>query len=118
MPYGNIYIANTGSSDPGVNENSQDNMNIMTQIATALGSNLYDLQLLPYCPVPQLQRSLDIAANTDIYTTIKSGETVVNYLFWASDINVNYDIYVSSLTNTDHIPFDVTNPHTQVQSEL
>ena len=118
MPYGDIYIANTGSTDPGVNENSQDNVNIMTQIATELGSNLYDLQMLPYCPIPQLQRSLDIAANTDIYTTIKSGETVVNYLFWASDINVNYDIYVNSLTNIDHIPFDVTEPHTQENCDM
>ena len=118
MPYGNVHISNTGSTDPGVNENSQDNMNIMTQIATALGSNLYDLQLLPYCPIPQLERSLDIAANTDIYTTIKSGETVVNYLFWASDVNVNYDVYVSSLTNTDHVPFTVTDPKTQSNCDM
>lgn len=112
MPYGDITILNTGSTDGTVHNNKYTNIGIMTQIATALGSALYDLQLLPYCPIPQLERSLDIS-NNPIYT--KAGNV---YIFWASEVNVNYDVYVSSLTNTDNIPFTVTDPKTQNNCDI
>ena len=81
-------------------------------IATALGATLgdtavYDVQILPYCPIPDLQRiqqKHNITFADDIYNfdenyeidyifkNTGSNNTVVNFLIWCSTSSYSFDI--------------------------
>lgn len=56
MPYGKISIISdeTNDSFDTIGENA---LSVASGIATSLGANLYDIQLLPYAPLPSLRNS-------------------------------------------------------------
>ena len=51
IPYGNIVIKNTATSWVDITLDKSLSLSIAQGLATELASNLYDLQLLPYCPM-------------------------------------------------------------------
>ena len=59
IPYKDTYIRNSASSDPiwstAFKQSKDGALSIAQGIAQALGSNIYDLQLLPYCPMTGIQ---------------------------------------------------------------
>lgn len=54
MPYGEITVV---GDDFGFDTNAENALSAAAGIATSLGSKLYDIQLLPYCPIPALRNS-------------------------------------------------------------
>lgn len=54
MPYGEIGVIGNGLDFTTVPENA---LSAAAGIATSLDANLYDIQLLPYCPIPALRNS-------------------------------------------------------------
>lgn len=58
MPYSDsFYVATT--AETGYYTNKDNALSIASGIATALGSSLYDIQLLPYCPYDLIRNSQD-----------------------------------------------------------
>lgn len=70
-------------------------------------ASLYDIQILPYCPIPEIQRMYykhQIDFQADIYDFNKNYEidyifendgndsTVVNFLIWCSSSNATFDV--------------------------
>lgn len=94
MPYSNTlkikksgrtYISNTSASAA---------LTLAQQIAAEVGSgNIYDIQLLPYCPVRYCimdDGSFDIGSA--IYSDVKAGDDKVNVLLWATTDNFELNI--------------------------
>lgn len=50
-------IHSTGSSYSTISQSPTDSMNIMLALKEALGSSLYDIQVVPYCPLRDLMGS-------------------------------------------------------------
>lgn len=52
MPYGDVHIKNTsGSHQFDLNMNSNITLSIAQGLKAAMSANIYDIQLLPYCPL-------------------------------------------------------------------
>lgn len=75
------------------------------QPSSVAGGYLFDLQLLPYCPIPNFIEYSDEVPGIDIrymesgeYTEVLSQGATVGYIFWASrssfDVTVNHQITV------------------------
>ena len=96
-----VIIKNTGGSNPNGIRIDRD---ISLKIAQALGTKysgagaIYDLQLLPYCPVNQIITSngLDLKNDTKVFTPIIRTEgttqTTVSYILFASFSSFTIDI--------------------------
>ena len=54
IPYGEIYVKH---SEGLFETNGQNGLSIAAGIASSLGSKLYDIQLLPYCPIPLIRNN-------------------------------------------------------------
>ena len=82
---GTTYINNTSASAA---------ITIAQQIASEVGSgNIYDVQLLPYCPVRYCitdDGSFDIGSA--IYSDIMAGDSKVSVLLWATSDNFSFTI--------------------------
>ena len=109
MPYGAVSIF-------GITTNATTNMRVAQGIAEKLGSNLFDLQLLPYCPLPQNaigDASIDLSQLADttskITSLITANDTTVGYIIWCSKssfaLNINHNISVPA----DSLSFKVAN---------
>lgn len=87
IPYGEINIGNEKSSQFVA-------LKVAQKIAEQLGSNLYDMQLLPYCPYPQaiVNGTINIATlaeNIDYNLITTSGEEqeIKSILLWSKFSN-------------------------------
>lgn len=82
---GNTYISKTSAGAA---------LSIAQQIAASVGSgNIYDVQLLPYCPVRYCimdDGSFDIGSA--IYSDVKADDETVNVLLWATSDNFELNI--------------------------
>lgn len=81
-------------------------MSIASALGKQLGTNIYDIQLLPYCPFwASTQFENDtlkvVTTNTKRYTEIKNDAgTIVTYLFWSAASSGTFDIdYEYIVTN-------------------
>lgn len=94
MPFSNnLKIRKAGATY--INQTSASAaLNIAQQIMSKVGSgNIYDIQLLPYCPVRYCLRNdgtFDIGSA--IYSPVLAGTTPVNVLLWATSDNVKFDL--------------------------
>ena len=92
FPVGDIQIYNNGNNDV------KCNYNIQRQAAIALGvaysSLVYDIQLLPYCPVRNLIKNgkIDIKDATNYTYITRSGDNV-GILFYVTSCNSSFNIY-------------------------
>lgn len=97
MPYSNtLQIKKSGETYIN-NTNASAAITIAQQIASEVGSgNIYDVQLLPYCPVRYCitdDGSFDIGSA--IYSDIMAGDSKVSVLLWATSDNFSFTIPVS-----------------------
>lgn len=94
MPYSNnLVIKKSGATY--INKTSASAaLTLAQQIAAEVGSgNIYDIQLLPYCPVRYCimdDGSFDIGSA--IYSDVKAGDSIVNVLLWATTDNFELNI--------------------------
>lgn len=111
----NIVIKNTASGEGNIVVNAESSMRIAQAIAKKYkgGQVLYDLQLLPYCPVQKIIQedgSLDLNDDNFLYSYITSGD---------DNVSVILNAQVSSFTL--NIPFEqltVTNKKIQSQTDM
>lgn len=96
IPYGNIDIYKDGVKELTTNKYAATG--IATAISEVLGNaNVYDMQLLPYCPLRGLISEDDTidyhAAETKLYTNIvNSNGEVINKIFWCTDDSFSFQI--------------------------
>ena len=99
IPYGNIDIYKDGLKELTTNKYAATG--IATAISEVLGdANVYDMQLLPYCPLRGLISEDDTidyhAAETKLYTNIvNSNGEVINKIFWCTDDSFSFQIPLS-----------------------
>ena len=99
IPYGNIDIYKDGVKELTTNKYAATG--IATAISEVLGdANVYDIQLLPYCPLRGLISEDDTidyhAAETKLYTNIvNSNGEVINKIFWCTDDSFSFQIPLS-----------------------
>ena len=96
IPYGNIDIYKDGIKELTTNKYAATG--IATAISEVLGdANVYDMQLLPYCPLRGLISEDDTidyhAAETKLFTNIvNSNGEVINKIFWCTDDSFSFQI--------------------------
>jgi hypothetical protein len=96
IPYGELEISN------GTEDKITTNPSIAIPIAVNIGAqsgslNIYDIQLLPYCPIRsaiQEDGSFDIKFKSYDAITDQKGK-VLSYLFWADSSNFTFNIPVT-----------------------
>lgn len=86
-----------GPNSSGVIINTEFSLRFASYLATQFGSFLYDIQLLPYCPITSLWNStrqrLDLDENTLMYNEIKDGQNnVVSYILFPDKCNFSFNI--------------------------
>ena len=120
-PYG-LVMAETSGVPGGtyLNANNKIALDIANQISIQSGSsNIFDLQLLPYCPIPgALYNSdtytdwilsvLSLDRNKDYdYVQYTADNTVKTILFWVSqsqfDVDLNYSITVEDKKESNEL---------------
>lgn len=103
-----------GELTTGIKLNRDAILQLMGGLITGLGSNLYDIQILPYCPIrggdlvqyPIIGvTNLSITGSNNVHTSvIKNGEQVVGHLFWSAKSTFSF-------VNTYYYnPIDYSNP--------
>lgn len=96
MPYtDNLQLYKNGQ--PFIKTNKNAALSIAQTVAASVGeANIYDVQLLPYCPVRYLIKAggiLDLEGVS--YNEIKAGDSTVNVMFWATTDNIQIQIPLS-----------------------
>lgn len=94
MPYSNTLKIKKSGTTYINNTSASAAITIAQQIASEVGSgNIYDVQLLPYCPVRYCitdDGSFDIGSA--IYSDIMAGGSKVSVLLWATSDNFSFTI--------------------------
>lgn len=105
IPYGSLKYAvgqniyNIGSEDTAIKA--------AAAISEQLGTKVYDIQLLPYCPFrraivgPNQVNVVPLLENIEFNYIYDEDETIISYIFWPSESNFTFDI--STLITT---PYD------------
>ena len=108
MPYGSITVIDDTSSTE-VEVDGQLSLTTATEMMTKYGvgnsAYIYDVQLLPYCPLPQSMITDDAeitVSDAKQFGTIKdSNNDVVGYIFHCSNSSFTFDIEMQiSVDNT------------------
>ena len=115
MPYGNMSIFNETSEinvDGSIEINTIND--IISQLVVSKAGELYDVQLLPYCPLKEKVRNeneiyLANFENVNYYEPILKSEEVVGYMF-----------FVDSSSFSTYIPYEVkiTNPKIESNTDM
>lgn len=103
-----------GQLTKGIKLNRDAILQIMGGLITGLGTNLYDIQILPYCPIrggDLVQdpawggNNLTITGSDNVHTSvIKNGDQTVGHLFWSAKSTFSF-------VNTYYYnPIDYSNP--------
>lgn len=77
MPYGSLTVSD-GSNTIKTDKDVQ--LAVATSMAEASG-NVYDIQILPYCPIGEINSTSYTVTDTRAYDVIKIGETTAGYIF-------------------------------------
>lgn len=118
IPYGDLRVKNGANY---VDCNKDIALAMATAFVTELGAeNVYDLQLLPYCPVRQYIQNdgtFDITAATDTQVReITLGGSPINYVFYCSQSQFEITDLKDKSLNIYHI--DVTDVKKQYNTEI
>ena len=117
IPYNNVTIMNGNDSYTGIGEYSQQLAVAIAEKMSAGSYDLYDLQLLPYCPIPEIGRSngsiniSSLSAAYDYDYIYQTGSTVrqtdtgycepeydYDYQTWNAIKIVTFDVPYSSVS--------------------
>lgn len=112
MPYSDdLAIYKNGTLQFKSNKNLA--LAVGTSIATAIGSTgVYDVQLLPYCPVRyciQDRDEIEFDFGDAFVSPIKKDTTIIGYLYWANSSNFTFNIEKSIKIRPDAIIKDTYN---------
>ena len=97
---------------------SESTLTLASEIAVQMGASLYDLQILPYCPILSFIKKIPeptlVLPDPKYYTKSKKGETVLTEgIFWVPDITVESTINYKVPVPTDPIEAKVFNECTK-----
>ena len=95
IPYGELQI-HLGATE-GIKTNPSIAIPIAVNIGAQSGSaNIYDIQLLPYCPIRSaIKENGDFDISLKSYDEIKDQENnILSYVFWADSSNFTFNIPV------------------------
>ena len=97
---------------------SESTLTLASEIAIQMGASLYDLQILPYCPILSFIKKLPepalVLPDPKYYTKSKKGETeLTEGIFWVPDITVESTINYKVQVPTDPIEAKVFNECTK-----
>lgn len=117
MPYGRVNLINTKVAGFGTKELDKiTSLSWAQGIAQGLGSNLYDLQLVPYCPITGIICSQDLDGTPIIdlnsqrangrYDEILSEGNVVGVVIWST-----------SSSGTKNIPVNISSTEPKIENE-
>ena len=120
MPYGSILFgreANTNQNISSIDASSSLSVTqrIATNIATQLDANCYDIQILPYCPLPDSMIGnfnyfdlTHMAEGVD-YNFITADNDPVGVMFWLRKSNFTKTLNYSITVPTDALNLKVAN---------
>lgn len=117
IPAGRVSIAFEGAPAVSYSSNTTLSKNFAMAAATKLGSQLYDLQYLPYCPIRAeyadgkiiLNGSLATAEDKTI-TFLKQGDdNIYSFMLWAKESNFSFNIQEKITIPADGINFKIAN---------
>lgn len=77
MPYGSLVVSDGANM---ISTNKDIQMAVATSMATTQG-RIYDIQILPYCPLTEIKGLQYTVTDTRAYDIIKEGENTVGYIF-------------------------------------
>lgn len=77
MPYGALTVMEGENS---IVTDKDIQLAVATSMAEASG-NVYDIQILPYCPIGEINSNQYTVTDTRAYDVIKIGETTAGYIF-------------------------------------
>ena len=97
---------------------SESTLTLASEIAVQMGASLYDLQILPYCPILSFIKKIPeptlVLPDPKYYTKSKQGETeLTEGIFWVPDITVENTIDYKVQVPTDPIEAKVFNECTK-----
>lgn len=106
MPYSDdLEIYKNGTLQFKSNKNLA--LAVGTSIAAAIGTTgVYDVQLLPYCPVRyciQDRDEIEFDFGDAFVSPIKKDTTIIGYLYWANSSNFTFNIYKDIKVKSDNI---------------
>lgn len=126
MPYGEINVYDSSATEPDYTTNRYYNMSLATQISASMSSEkVYDLQIVPYCPIDRILKNGG-ASTTNIrktlITTTSNNPTTVGFIAWCDYSSFSNDIYLDNPINIDNYKeesslnmYRISDPsHTQV----
>lgn len=137
IPYP-IYSPRFAARESGSDYSVSPEVSMLTAQALAIefGSNLYDLQLLPYCPIKSILPTAYSYSNIDLnsvtegkdYTWVYKGSGTTNHnntslVLWASTsqfsgtITKEYELHSSGIDNARNIAIKVTEPKVQAMCD-
>ena len=92
MPYSDyLEIYKNGTLQFKANKNLA--LSVGTSIGASVGNTgVYDVQLLPYCPVRYCIKNGKFDFGDSFVTPIKKDTTTIGYLFWANTSNFTFNI--------------------------
>lgn len=116
MPYGDIN-AYKSADDPIYTTNKEYNIAIANSISTVLGTEkVYDLQIVPYCPITSVPYNNGANLINQLYTPIylQGTTTEVGFILWCNDSSFSFDIKKTDIKNLEiddllKFPFVITN---------
>lgn len=111
IPYGEIYI---GSSNTPTSKDYA--IRFANEIIRIAGSNLYDIQLLPYCPVPD--RIVVGSAASDYISVVVNSENGDFYLRPEGKDAISVGIWVNSPDFEVTIPYEIARPTDAIDAKI
>lgn len=115
LPYGDIRLQPSLNVDSGITSSATLNMRLAQELGTKLDKKLYDLQLLPYCPLPRnvISEGSILSYNLPYVNGVEriynSKDETLGYLYWCDSSTFSIDINMSFDTPIDAIEFKVAN---------
>ena len=115
-----LALYNASGLQESFSMSSESTLTLASEIAVQLGASLYDLQILPYCPIPSFIKGVPTTEpklslpDPKYYTQSKKGDTTLTEgLFWVPDITVEATLTHSIQVPTDPIEAKVFNECTK-----
>ena len=128
------FVATASGSDYLVNP--EVSMYTAQTIATQLGAQIYDLQLLPYCPIDEIiptsgfgNINLNLLTEDKDYTWVYQGEETSNHnntslVLWASQsqfsraLRYSYNLPSSGTLEAKSLKINITEPKVQAMCDM
>ena len=118
IPFGEMIITDditSGGTPTDIRTRADAALAAARAMAVSLGSNLYDLQILPYCPIKEIRNAYTQSSDCTVVENIDGDDTLVEvepYVTTSGTYEIDSDntgMYGSYYRITDHNTNDVLN---------